>query len=180
MVAARSADGGRQAEPGGFPAVLFPAILFSVVPRPVVLIAAMLCACGVIGAATTAAQAGPQSEWDGAAGAAALGQPTAPGEAVLALGAIAERGPGATVRLQAALPSPAAPETVIDAVTVDLPVWPWSRPIESEFDDPARGYNIWTYAFAVLLIAAGLALGRRSAPPQRPPSGRRERAQGAD
>lgn len=72
--------------------------------------------------------------------------------------------------LAAALPQPASPDTVLDAVTVDLPVWPWSTPVDRTLDDPAQGYNFWTYGFALLLIGAGLALGRRKEPGREKPA----------
>lgn len=67
------------------------------------------------------------------------------------------------------LPQPVSPDTVLDAVTVDLPVWPWSTPVDQSLGDPAQGYNVWTYGLAVLLIAAGLALGRRKDRPGEKP-----------
>ena len=78
-------------------------------------------------------------------------------------------------RPDAALPLAPPSETLIEAVTIDLPVWPWSPPLETGADDPAHGYNLWTYGFALMLIVLGLTLGRRAAAPKPPPGPRLRR-----
>lgn len=104
-------------------------------------------------------------------------------ETTIALGTPSRPAAVSPGTMPAALPSPVQPDTVIDAVTVGLPVWPWSTPVETHLDDPKQGYNIWTYGLALLLIVGGLLLGRRrteeAAKPEKPRLGLGARQPGA-
>jgi hypothetical protein len=95
-------------------------------------------------------------------------------------GAVATALPGSAVAAEG-LPGIGEPPAMMEAVTVDLPVWPWSAPLdEGGRDDPEQGYNVWTYGFALALIVLGLTLGRRAVTQEKPRRAPLRRVSAAD